>query len=250
MLGVNIGQGLIGGNPKENPKGFWEVGSLTDFNEQLLNTLGGTWHNPPNLFEGWNQSSIILRQVPRARTIFKQAHPMAQWVWKDPRNCLLMPFWQQALQCHPVVVIAHRDPSEVVESLKKRNGFDREKCWDLWTYYIVKMLEWCEGKPTYTISYADLLQDPVLEIGELQQFLTSHRVEGLESVPPGNLAGFLDQGLKHHYAIQGDAASTTNRLHLQVLDIFNNLPKSSESFPEYVLPKASKLSTIINNLRG
>lgn len=36
----------------ENPKGFWESASLTAFNDDLLQFVGGTWSGPPHLGEG------------------------------------------------------------------------------------------------------------------------------------------------------------------------------------------------------
>ena len=43
------------------------------------------------------------------------------WGWKDPRNCLTLPFWQSLLP-HLKTIIIIRNPLEVAYSMHKRNG--------------------------------------------------------------------------------------------------------------------------------
>ena len=48
----------------ENPKGFWEHTGLTGINDEILATLGGSWHEPP-VFPadwGWSKQFSELRQ--------------------------------------------------------------------------------------------------------------------------------------------------------------------------------------------
>src|SRR5688572_19419927 len=88
-----------------NPTGFWEVPRLTGFNNELLAELGGSSLGPPVLEPGWASRPELERRRTRARRLHAKTHRTDQWVWKDPRNCVLFPFWREALDAAPVVVL-------------------------------------------------------------------------------------------------------------------------------------------------
>jgi hypothetical protein len=54
FLGLTLGREdhLLPGGP-ENPRGFWENDLLTQFNDLLLDALGGAWFDPPCLLDRW-----------------------------------------------------------------------------------------------------------------------------------------------------------------------------------------------------
>ena len=65
-----------------------------------------------------------MRRVGLARRTFRAVYGEArEWLWKDPRTTLLLPFWRRALRFDPVVVGIFRDPVEVAGSLAARDGF-------------------------------------------------------------------------------------------------------------------------------
>src|SRR5512140_300208 len=110
---------------QDNPRGFWENAQLSKFNEEILVALGGTWFTPPYLHGRWQSRPQLGELKARARELLAGeglGEPMA--CWKDPRSCLLLPFWLELLPQRPAIVFIHRDPLEIWRSLQKRNGYD------------------------------------------------------------------------------------------------------------------------------
>src|SRR5690349_17371719 len=69
-----------------NPRGFWEVQSLTRINEQVLRHQDGEWSAPPELAQGWERDSGLQKIGASARKEFAKRMPLGEaWVWKDPR---------------------------------------------------------------------------------------------------------------------------------------------------------------------
>src|SRR5690606_24047851 len=87
---------LIGAH-ESNPTGHWEVQRLTDFNDSLLAHLGGRWSGPPALDHAGLVDLAAGAWGERARFLAAECLRGERWVWKDPRVCLLAPFWQAVL---------------------------------------------------------------------------------------------------------------------------------------------------------
>lgn len=143
-----------------NPTGFWEVPRLTDFNNRLLATLGGSSLAPPLLEPGWAASPELERSRRRATRLFRKAHRTENWVWKDPRNCILFPFWRETLGVRPVVVLSHREPIGVARSMETRQGLSRAMAFAVWERYMREAMNAVEGLPVFVAGYAELVQDP------------------------------------------------------------------------------------------
>src|SRR5207245_11025700 len=109
-----------------NARGNFESRSLTHFDERLLNALGGAWYAPPDLHDGWAADPRLARYRDEAALLFADAHPSGRWVWKDPRACVLMPFWDLVIgPGHPRIVVL-RNPPDSAASLNARNGMPVE----------------------------------------------------------------------------------------------------------------------------
>ena len=80
-----------------NPEGHWESLTLMRTDDALLREVGAAWWCPPPVVDGLWTSSRIERMRPVARAEFDAVHPTAEWVAKDPRVCVTLPFWRQAL---------------------------------------------------------------------------------------------------------------------------------------------------------
>lgn len=163
-----------------NPTGFWEVTRLTDFNNKLLYELGGSSLAPPQLEDGWAARPELQHRRRRARTLFSKAHTTGSWAWKDPRNCVLLPFWREALEVRGVVVLVHRDPAEIARSLERRQGLSAAMALATWERYLRTALAEASGLPVYVTRYRDLVEAPGAWAGELGAFLRDH---GLPSEP-------------------------------------------------------------------
>lgn len=185
-----------------NELGFWEVGALNRFNEELLAALGGGWASPPVLADGWHEEAGLEPHRRRAADLFAQVHTTRQWVWKDPRNSLVLSFWLSVLQVAPVLVICYRSPLEVQASLARRDGFSKPFALSLWERYTRAALGAGAGRPALVFDYARLLADPLGSCARLRAFLVANGVEC-----PGSedqAAAFVRAELHHARAPEGD----------------------------------------------
>jgi hypothetical protein len=143
-------------NPVHN-----ESRALTDVNDAMLSALGGTWSAPPQVGPGWARSAALVDMTGRARhaaaTAFPEAGPV---VWKDPRLCLLLPWWLSALPPPVVTVYMWRAPLSVARSLRSRQGFPASLGLALWDRYNRDALAALAGHGVYILRYEELLADP------------------------------------------------------------------------------------------
>jgi hypothetical protein len=144
----------------DNPSHF-ESASLITTNDTLLESLGGTWWAPPDLSPGWESGPGGKEFETEARNaidrVFSGPGPN---VWKDPRNCLLLPFWRRVLPGPKVAVFVWRSPMDVAKSLQQRGGTSLPHGLALWERYNRAALAGIEGLPSYVTSSEALLEDP------------------------------------------------------------------------------------------
>jgi hypothetical protein len=200
LLGFHIGrQSVLMPANESNPKGYWEHQLLTDLNDELLSRLGGTWHTPPAFPSGWQNAPEIEDIRQRARALIQEEFgPHKFWGWKDPRNCLLLPFWQPLLP--PMrYLICLRNPVEVAKSLLRRDGFSVEKSFDLWLLHVKSALVHTENRPRLFVRYEELLADPHVELQRIGDFLGKSELVRLESTRQ-SVREFIDIELRHNQA--------------------------------------------------
>ena len=92
-----------------------------------------------------------------ARCAFPDDGPV---VWKDPRACLLLPYWRRLLPQPLAAVLMWRSPTEVASSLEQRDGLSWTLGAALWECYNKAALDALEGTPVYVTSYEELLDRP------------------------------------------------------------------------------------------
>ena len=171
MLGVDLGaeEHLLGPRP-DNPKGFWEYGPIVELNDEILERLGGHWHEPPPLSSGWETAAEFADLRRKARDLITRVGASSDWGWKDPRTCLTLPLWKQVLP--PVhYVICMRSPAEVAASLAEREGFPVEKSIRLWLIYAGAAIEQTAGLPRHFMFYEDVICSHREEVSRLARFL-------------------------------------------------------------------------------
>ncbi len=143
-----------------NPAHF-ESTELTALNDSVLEVLGGTWRAPPDLAAGWESQARAAGCDQDARAslarIFAGAGPN---VWKDPRNCLLLPYWRRLFTEPLVAALIWRSPMAVARSLHERDGLSIVHGLALWEHYNREALEGMEGLPVYITSNEALLREP------------------------------------------------------------------------------------------
>jgi hypothetical protein len=158
-LAVPAGGDLVVGR-YDNPV-HYESQALTDLDDAVLGALGGSWSAPPELDPGWERAAVAARFASGAAHAARQAYPVdGPVVWKDPRLCLLLPWWRSLLPAPVATVLVWRDPVAVARSLRFRQGFTLSLGLALWERYNRAALGALGGHPGYVLSYEDLLVDP------------------------------------------------------------------------------------------
>lgn len=158
---------------KSNSRGFWEFEPLVSLNNMLLASLGSDWCLPPP-----EDTDSLLKQraseecfKTRASYLISRMESQGRpWFWKDPRLCILLPFWRQFLDA--VCVITIRRPTEVAFSLWKRNGLPTSAGLLLWQYYMLSVLKNTENMASKIfVSYDALASGSEDEFNRLSSFL-------------------------------------------------------------------------------
>jgi hypothetical protein len=195
----------------------WEHRQLRRVNQRLLSTADGRWDVPPAWPPGWPDGRAEARLLARARRVLDAelaGAPVA--AWKDPRTCLTLPFWRRVLDDETVVVLVHRHPVEVADSLTARNGLVRGHGLALWERYNADALRAAAGLPTVVVSYGAILADPVARMATLTEQLARLGV-ALPHDPRSTDLGIVPE-LRHHDAGAGPVAASADSLPPVVTD--------------------------------
>jgi hypothetical protein len=203
VLGVDLGDSLIEGRPGNNDKGFWEDSEINAFNDALLEHLGSRWDRLAELdargfsFRGTSERksaalAMMERKVDGANGLFG---------FKDPRTCILLPFWRDVFDQMGMrvrYVIALRNPFEVAASLSKRDSFPEPKGLLLWAKYCMAAIRETEGESKVFCAYDRLLDNPERELRRIGEALHLSRAP-VDSKSNEEYANqFLVKQLRHH----------------------------------------------------
>ena len=217
----------------DNPGGHWESYSLFRFNEQLLMALGGNWHRPPSLRAGWEECPKARTLRARADSLFAAAYPTNDWVWKDPRICLTLPFWRPIAQPTAAVLVI-RHPSAIAASLRQRDNLPQLVGLALWERYMRSALQSISGMPVVVVRYRELVASPAAAVVKLvEDFarigigLDGERRRAVQAITPA-----LDHGGRSPIRL-----TTPQR---QLLTLTDRLPDVSPSFARPDLPQETR----------
>jgi hypothetical protein len=180
-----------------NERGFYESRSLATFDERLMNRLGGTWFVPPTLRSGWQTRRRLLDYQAQAASLFRAAHPFAGWVWKDPRACVLMPFWDLVLGPDMPRIVVLRNPFEIAASLQTRNQLPLELALALCERHLRRSLRDSALRPVLVTAYDELFRDLPNWCKRIASFARSHGVAMPRSIAIGRAQSFLSAELRH-----------------------------------------------------
>jgi len=147
--GVYMGTEMLGPSAS-NPHGHWENRDFLTLHEEMLQSEGYSWDNPPSedhtIFRHYHeQMSNVLTQT-------RQAAGTRAWGWKDPRTVIFADMYihmlRNDLNCQVFLVSCWRNVQEIADSLKKRNNMSGEKAERLAAYYHDRMgvAEWLNSQ--------------------------------------------------------------------------------------------------------
>ena len=152
----------------DNPHGFFERPSIIQLSDSLLETHGWTWDS---VELSPLDTAKVVHFVNRGRQMVDQFSTDGPIGLKDPRICLLMPFWRRALLDRFEAVVITRDPAEVAWSLHVRNGLPVTVGLALWIAYNMHLANGIQGMNPHILRFENLVDSPTTELANMAQFL-------------------------------------------------------------------------------
>jgi len=229
--------------PESNPE-HWESLSLALHDDDLVQRLGGTWDAPPPLSPGWEEGTIA-RSMPDPAPIVAAAYPdQGPLVWKDPRICLLLPYWRRLIPGPLTAVLVWRSPVAVARSLEKRDGLPLAVGIALWERYNRSALAGLQGVDTYVVHYEAVLAAPDRALESLTGWFDSlERFAGWRGRwRRTEAAGSLVADLRHQ---SGDHDGLLLSEHHLMLDCLTSLSGGQDPLGPVELPPESPWSTAL-----
>ena len=193
LTGVLQNQGIktgitVNGKGAENMKGFFENTKIQKLNKKIFKDCKVKWDSYTKVLK---PKKKFLEQGKKIIELeFKNSN---LFVIKDPRICLLIPFWGKVfeqLDIEVKIINIIRNPLEVAESLKKRNGFLKEKSLMLWLYYVLEAEYHSRKFHRILITFNELINNHAKVLNRIfKKFNLNIQYANNE---------FLDKNLKHH----------------------------------------------------
>ena len=161
-LGCDTPKDLMEAKPM-NAKGFYESNKISYMNDGLLQSAGSSWFTWQEFNKGWFKSPKAAEFRDLALTNLKEVFDTSRLaLLKDPRMCLLVPFWDDVLSAAgyvPKYLHTHRNALEVTLSLSHWAGYDPAYGQLLWLRYVLEAEAATRGKARCFTSYHQLMQD-------------------------------------------------------------------------------------------
>src|SRR5947207_1137089 len=179
----------------DNPEGFWEHLGFVALNEELLNELGGAWDLPPNADENFTHARLDPLRM-KARLLIEGFESARVWGWKDPRNSLTLPFWQDLLPGLKTLIVV-RNPLEVAYSMRERNGTSFSLGLRLWEIYNRRLIEKANEQQRLVTHYDLFFDDAETELRRIAEFT------GLAHADAHNAAALVKKRRRHtHFTVE------------------------------------------------
>jgi GT2 family glycosyltransferase/glycosyltransferase involved in cell wall biosynthesis len=178
----------------DNPDGFWEHMGFVAVNDELLNELGGAWDLPPKANENFMHARLDPLRL-KAQPLIQRFDFASVWGWKDPRNSLTLPFWQDLLPSLKTLIIV-RNPLEVAHSMRERNGTSYSFGLRLWEIYNRRLIKTARGKDRLVTHYDCFFEDAKRELRRIANFA------GLPDAEVASAAALVTTQRRHiHFTI-------------------------------------------------
>jgi hypothetical protein len=140
--GLNLGESLLPAD-RNNKKGYFEDLIFLDLNRKILNSCftseqGGFpdwgWSRSPNL----DFSKLYQFETEALELIKVKSSQGCCWGWKDPRNTVLLDFWNKIIP-EALYVFVYRFPWEVADSMQRLGAPEFLEhpgyAYKIWTFY-------------------------------------------------------------------------------------------------------------------
>ncbi|MFZ1537034.1 MAG: hypothetical protein WAT23_06600 [Chromatiaceae bacterium] len=225
FLGADLPSNLMPPSPGNNETGFWESMDVYNLNEEILRSVGSSWDDWRPFNPDWFLSNVVVDFRHVAMEILDQDFSSSSlFVLKDPRICRLLPFWVEVirqantdLKC----LIPIRNPIEVAESLRCRDGFSLEKSLVLWLRHILDAEHDSRSLRRAFAFYEELLAD---WRGEASRFSAGLGVvwPRRTEIAEVEIDAFLKSHLRHH-VITLDRVNLLPAFAIWIKDVYSSL---------------------------
>jgi len=249
LMGVYLGEELLPA-ADENPRGFWENAKILNLHERILESLETSWDDVHGIDPMIFKSHILAPYKEELVTLIHDEFGCSKlWGWKDPRTCLLLPLWTEALAELNIPVdfiIALRNPLEAAESLSKRNGFTKEKGLLLWFKYTLLAMKNSQGFPRVIVNYDNFLsnwQTEILKISSKFNIELPNDRDQFET----NLNAFISPDLRHNKATRKEAAQTLPAPILKLYTALSDSVELDENKLNEEIYSISEISSLFSN---
>jgi hypothetical protein len=182
---------------------------LLEINEEILCTLGRSWHDPRPIPSNWFRSKAAYTFQERISAEIASCYGDAPLILiKEPRICRLAPLYLDALDVlgiEPLVILLIRYPAEAIRSIQERDGGDLETHEIRWLRHLVESEEASRGCARVWISFEQLLANWEATVQSIADGLAVVWPNPLEKV-----AGYVQDILRprhRHHRIADDPAS-------------------------------------------
>jgi hypothetical protein len=158
-------------SPHDSNPEHWESLSIALHNDEILAYFGGTWDAPPDLSEGWERDGGVPDRSAASKLLTVAYPNPGPSVWKDPRLCLVLPYWRDLLRTPMVAVLVWRAPVAVARSLQRRDGMPLPYGIALWERYNRSAIANLARSKTYVLDYDDMVGDPAASLSGLSSWM-------------------------------------------------------------------------------
>jgi hypothetical protein len=223
-----------------NADGYWENLEFVDLNNSLLLHFNSTWKLPPA-----SNLSFDLTQIPesltgKAQDLIQRFKGQKIWGWKDPRNSITLPFWQQLIP-NLKVIVCLRNPLEVAQSLSSRDNFPRLFSFDLWHTYNERLLLNTPIENRLVTPYNAYFINPQGELGRVLEFIDClPEKDVIQTACDATISP-----LRHNYTAIEDLVAAGAPL--KVIDLYMEMARQTQT-PDWEIFKLLKKKNTISAL--
>ena len=195
VFGYGLGETLMEPSA-DNPKGFFEDLDVVYINDWLLRDNGSYWDAPVFIDQApvrWDDKHLAAaREIMAAK--LERSPCLAV---KDPRVCLLLPFWRtvaESLQVSLRLCLVYRNPLDIAASLARRNNLPQSVSFALIQCYWSQLLLQTDSS-SFVVSYDGFLERP----GDTLDRIAAWLQRPADAGRAGHFMGeFLESSMRHH----------------------------------------------------
>ena len=230
ILSVSAGNDLMPPGD-DNPKGFFENIHLHRIDEQILSELKSSWDDIFLFHDEWWDRECIQYLYDEAREFIQSEFKYVELFYiKDPRICILFPFWKKVLddlRIDTTIILPLRNPLEVALSLEKRNGFSIEKSLALWVKHTFFAEYYSRDTQRIFITYDNLLKNTKKVLDDISKKLSITYPKKYSNVQ-FEIESFLEKNLKHHSLSFSDISNLPDLL-AKAIPLFFKLTQNQKT---------------------